>query len=181
MVCTVLQLLIVSILLFLLSVVGLVYATRRIEARWHRQETQARLAAGLLVECSREARKESTRVASSCCYARWASVRNRVWCCPRSKLQELEEQVVFASLRARFIRPPRRAKPRRDKAAKARRDSVDSAFGDVAMAALLQTHTDAVCVDLERDPQARLYRHKSTCAGAGAGAACHAHQCTATV
>ena len=153
-----------SILLFLLSVMGLVCATRRIEAKWHRQETQARLAAGLLVQCSAEARREQRRAARSCCHAAWVSVRARVWCCPQSTLQTLEEQVVYASLRARFIRPPKTSRKRKPEHAheheQSRRGSIESDTGS-AMAALLQTHTDAATVDLHQDPGARLYRHKS--------------------
>ena len=74
--------------------------------------------------------------------------------------------MVYASLRARFIRPgnaSRRRKPEHTRE-QSRRGSIESDAGS-AMAALLQTHTDAATVDLHQDPGARLYRHKSTCSG----------------
>lgn len=144
--CT--QLLLVVVFSFLLMIGLLVRSTRRITAKWHTLETEARLAAALLVDYGRAVLDEQ-RVAKRGCHRCRIMLAKWLPCAPRRRVAVLEEQVVYASLRARFIRPSAR-----------REQSNEVEDSASPMSALVSPSSHATPVDLCRQG-ARRYRHKS--------------------
>lgn len=111
------QVLFIVVVIFLGSVLMLLAATGRLETAWHKAETEARFSTSLITSYSKLVIQENAlRTRGRCCGKRCTTrVRNAAlattpWCGLPKRLQRVHQAVMFASIRARFIRPPSQEK-----------------------------------------------------------------------